>query len=104
MGYVYLIRDINNDIYKIGVTRSKNSKRIKQLQTGNSSELEVVIMYETQYPFKLEKMLHAYYVNSRIRGEWFTLSNPNEFIGVCERFQNTIYTLLDNPYFCKGIK
>ena len=104
MGYVYLIRDINNDIYKIGVTRSKNLKRIKQLQTGNSSELEVVIMYETQYPFRLEKLLHTYYANSHIRGEWFSLSNPNEFIGICERLQNTIYVLLDNPYFNKSIK
>ena len=41
MGYVYLIGETGNDgRYKIGSTRAKKIEtRLKQLQTGNSSEL-----------------------------------------------------------------
>ena len=45
-GYVYLIADRNNNTYKIGVTKSDPIKRLKKLQTGNSSELELKYQYE----------------------------------------------------------
>ena len=41
MGYVYLIQDINNNTYKIGVTKGDPLIRLKKLQTGNSCKLEI---------------------------------------------------------------
>ena len=44
--------------YKIGMTRGKIEKRIKQLQTGNSEEITLLKYHETEYPFFLENGLH----------------------------------------------
>ena len=41
-GYVYLIADEDNQVYKIGASRNSALKRMKQLQTGNANELKVV--------------------------------------------------------------
>ena len=104
MGYVYLIYDANNDVYKIGVTRSKDSKRIKQLQTGNSCELRVLYMHNTPYPFRLETMLHNYYINSLVHGEWYKDVGIDDFKERCKEFDSHIIALKDNPFFNKGLK
>ena len=41
-GIVYLIYDSSQNLYKIGVTRGTGEKRLKQLQTGNASELQII--------------------------------------------------------------
>jgi hypothetical protein len=88
MGFVYLIGETdNNGRYKIGSTRAKKvDKRLKQLQTGNSSELYIKETFETEHPFKLEKMLHNHFENKRLSGEWFELSEADTgaFSGICE--------------------
>ena len=57
MGYVYLIEDIDNNRYKIGVTKNLK-RRLKNLQTGNSNQIKLIDSFETEYPFRLETMLH----------------------------------------------
>ena len=104
MGYVYLIYDSEKCAYKIGVTRSKNSKRLKQLQVGNSTELTLIHMHETEYPFRLEAMLHNRYVNSRIMGEWYVLDDVDEFKNACAHLESCINALRDNPFFTKNLK
>ena len=103
MGYVYLIGEMNNKgRYKIGSTNAKDvNKRLKQLQTGNSSELFIKESYETEHPFKLEKMLHNHFKSSNLIGEWFKLSkNDTEaFRKVCEEKENIISSLKDNPFY-----
>lgn len=103
MGYVYLIGEKDNiGKYKIGSTKAKDiNKRLKQLQTGNSSELYIKNCYETEYPFKLEKMLHNHFKSSNLIGEWFELSeNDTEvFRKVCEEKENIISCLKDNPFY-----
>ena len=49
MGYIYLIEDKNNNTYKIGVTKGDPKKRLKNLQTGNSSELEIKYLFEYKF-------------------------------------------------------
>lgn len=106
MGYVYLIHDVDNDIYKIGVTRAQNSKRLMALQTGNGSDLRVLHMYECEYPFRLETMLHKRYINNRVKNEWFSLSvlEVINFKDTCDRLNQTILIMKDNPYFAKNLK
>ena len=103
MGYVYLIGEMDNKgRYKIGSTKAKDvNKRLKQLQTGNSSELFIKEIYETEHPFKLEKMLHNHFKSSNLIGEWFELSeNDTEaFRKVCEEKENIISCLKDNPFY-----
>ena len=103
MGYVYLIGEVGNDgKYKIGSTRAKKVEtRLKQLQTGNPSQLYIKDSFETEHPFKLEKMLHNKYKLQNINNEWFSLSleDINNFESVCNNFEDIIIALKDNPFF-----
>ena len=67
MSRVYLIGEHGNEgSYKIGSKWCKDiKKRMKQLQTGNSNSLFIKSSFETDYPFKIEKMLHAKFKNNR---------------------------------------
>ena len=108
MGFVYLIGEIDNiGKYKIGSTRAKNvNKRLKQLQTGNSSELFIKSSYETEHPLKLEKMLHNHFKSSNLIGEWFELCDDdvNNFNAICEEKEKTIEALKDNPFYFNKTK
>ena len=104
MGYVYLIEDRNNNCFKIGVTKGDPNKRLKKLQTGNPSKLELKYLYECEYPYRLESMLHTHYKSYNELNEWFSLENPNEFLNKCAELSNIIYTLKDNPFFSKNLK
>lgn len=103
MAFIYLICDPANDLYKIGVTRSHlfDSKRIKQLQTGNGTELHLTAYYETEYPYKLEKMLHNNFNDKNESGEWFKLTNDDitKFKDNCAHFEQIIESLRENPFF-----
>lgn len=103
MGYVYLIGEKNNENkYKIGSTRCSDiNKRLKQLQTGNSNQLILESYYETDKPFKLETMLHNKFKKNNVIGEWFemTENDIDIFKEACEKYQNIIDSLKENPYF-----
>ena len=106
MGYVYLICDPSNDRFKIGVTRDLKSNRVKKLQTGNSTELFIHTIYETDWPFRLETMLHNHFKNKRVLNEWFEL-DVNDVVGfkdTCDTLNNNIKILADNPFFSKDLK
>ena len=108
MGYVYLIGEINEENkYKIGSTRAKNvNNRLKQLQTGNSNELFIKESFETDYPFKLEQMLHNHFKYSNVIGEWFELTNDEikNFKEICTEKQKLIELLKNNPFYFKTKK
>jgi len=105
MGYVYLIGETENEgRYKIGSTRAEDAnKRLKQLQTGSSSELYIKESFETEHPFKLEKMLHNHFKSYNLIGEWFELSEDDTkaFRGICEDKSKVIESLKDNPFYFK---
>ena len=106
MGYIYLICDSSQNTYKIGVTRNLVQNRIKKLQTGNSSELHIVYTISTDYPFRLETLLHNKFKDKRVYGEWFSLSDDDvkEFKNICNNLIDIIDSMKDNPYFMKNIK
>jgi hypothetical protein len=103
-GYVYLIEDKNNNCFKIGVTKGDPEKRLKKLQTGNPSKLEIKYLYKYDYPYRLESMLHRHYSSCNELNEWFSLENPNEFLNKCVELSDMIDALKDNPFFNKGLK
>ena len=72
MKSVYLIRSKETGDYKIGISKNPQ-KRLKQLQTGNSSELELVETYKSKYANKIEKTLHNLLSHYKKEGEWFEL-------------------------------
>jgi hypothetical protein len=68
--YVYAIREVDGGRIKIGISKDPE-RRLKQLQTGSSSELELVAMREATGGFADEKEIHRLNESVRIHGEWF---------------------------------
>lgn len=104
-GYIYLICDSSNDSFKIGVTSDICTKRMKKLQTGNSTELHICDTYKCKYPYRLEKMLHDYFSDKHILNEWFRLDAKDvaNFKSICIMLNNRITALMDNEFFMKNI-
>ena len=108
MGYVYLIEDSNNGTYKIGVTRSNNKRRLQKLQTGNSTKLELKYIFETEYPFRLETILHNTFNCYKVLNEWYELPKDivDNFMVICKDKMDIIYIMKEknNPFFVKNLK
>jgi len=81
MAKVYLISkkdkdsiiDLENTVYKIGVTKQKVENRIKQLQTGSDKKLETVKTFESNFAYSVERNLHKIFNHKRINREWLNL-------------------------------
>lgn len=103
-GRVYILGDKNESgYYKIGATRGLMSKRLKALQTGNSSALYVESVYETEHPFIIENILHNKLEHKRVLNEWFELDYDEvlKFGEMCKDIEDTIEVMKDNPFFKK---
>lgn len=76
-GYVYLIRAVGTNNYKIGVTRNDPQHRLAGLKTGSPHELCVIqSAYVENYKSKeswLHKEFHCYQMN----GEWFSFDGDS---------------------------
>jgi len=97
MKYIYLIQSQEDGYYKIGVSKHPK-KRIKQLQTGNSSELKLVESYQSEYAHKVEKALQRRYAHMKKEGEWFDLSIKEDvsFLTDCKQIEESIVILKEN--------
>lgn len=67
---VYFIRGKSTNHIKIGYTSSTPEKRLSNLQTSASEELEIIHVIPSGTT-TLEAELHEKFRNSHIRGEWF---------------------------------
>lgn len=98
-GFVYLLCD--GEKFKIGMTRQNNiEKRIKELQTGNPNEIWLHSYYETEFPLKIEKMLHGRHRISNVKNEWFnmTVQEVFNFKKECQECERLLSILKDNPF------
>lgn len=79
---------------------------MKQLQTGNGSELHIVNYHETFYPFRIEQLLHNKLFEKREHGEWFKLDLHDivSFKQYCQEFEELIEVMKDNPFFAKNLR
>ena len=70
--FVYIIK--SDDLYKIGKVK-KPEERLKALQTGNPTQLELQYTKRSQRPLELESKLHNHKLlkEYRVRGEWFKI-------------------------------
>lgn len=75
VGYLYVIRAVGTNLYKIGITSRSVADRLKELQTGNPIKLEVVRSYQFIGTSKIERELHEHLYAYRRSGEWFELSS-----------------------------
>lgn len=106
-GYVYLLGDWEKEhMYKIGVTTGSIERRIKKLQTGNSSEIYLVKYYETEHPFFTEARLHQRFHKEKVLNEWFELSDDDvkNFKKYCDDIEEIVKAMKNNPFFPKNLK
>lgn len=106
-GVVYLLSDSSEEKrYKIGVTRGNIYSRIKKLQTGNSNEITLIKLFETNYPFFIEKKLHLIFNDKKVLNEWFALTNSDveSFYDLCKREEEIVNIMKNNIYFKKHMK
>ena len=85
---IYLISSHHKDdiYYKIGWTKRDPQKRLKELKTGNSQQLELIQVFESKWSPKIESNLHRNFKHLRCEGEWFLLSpeDVNNFQSLCK--------------------
>lgn len=69
--------------YKIGHTKGNIYARVRELQVGNPSKIEIVFTLATPKYKEWEERLHEFYKEQRISGEWFALTEEHlsEVIG-----------------------
>ena len=75
-------------LFKIGYTRREVSKRIKELKTGNGSDLYLVSEFKSKWGTKIESQLHRIYKSKKVNGEWFDLTD-DDIKSFLERCKNT---------------
>ena len=97
MKYVYLIQSLEDGYYKIGVSKHPQ-KRIEQLQTGNSSELKLVEIFQSEQAHKIEKILQNRLTPFRKVGEWFDMPMVSiaNFGRECQNIEEMIAFLKKN--------
>lgn len=78
---VYIIRMTGTDYYKIGIA-SNPKARLKQLQTGNPIQLEMIYNVRVLDSYGLEGYFHEKLRNTNVQNEWFQLNDAtlNEII------------------------
>lgn len=76
IGYVYLLRIVGTDIYKIGVSTNPK-RRVSDIASYLPYDLELLAMNQINKPYQLEQGLIDLYQSKRIKNEWFCLSIEN---------------------------
>lgn len=102
MKKVYLLANLDDGHYKIGITSGEVSKRVKDLQTGNSVPIDVIAIFESDFHSKIERTLHRKYDSKRLEGEWFMLEpeDVTNFLTECQKVHDNFKALsdYDNPF------
>ena len=74
--FVYAMMEEDTGNIKIGISKDPE-RRLKQLQTGNSSRLILVATHKAENRFNDERSLHHKNENYNIHGEWFSNEAKN---------------------------
>src|SRR5262249_38624309 len=74
-GWVYVIEELGQNLFKVGYTTTTPLDRLRQLQTGNGLKLDLLAAFTCEEPEKVEKALHRLLEahTQRMKGEWFAL-------------------------------
>ena len=74
MGYIYLMKPVGHNVYKIGETINIE-KRMDRMQKKKDYKLELVAHIEItrEIQWQVEHHLHEHYSRYRLASEWFAL-------------------------------
>lgn len=92
---VYLIKNSDENQYKIGYTRRTVEQRVKEFKTGNCNELKIIHEFESDWGTKIEASLHRKFKYKKIDGEWFYLDGEEvkNFIFECQKLHQNFEIL-----------
>lgn len=98
---VYLIKNSDENQYKIGYTRRDVEQRLKEFKTGNCNELKVIHEFESEWGTKIESSLHRRFRTKKIDGEWFYLEKGevDNFLCECQKLHFAFELLAENNSF-----
>jgi hypothetical protein len=106
--WIYLIKAEIEDVeyYKIGITKREPMKRLKELQTGNALQLELIKVFHTNFGNLFESTLHRTYLMEKEKGEWFALTKEqvDGFILTCNKIENNLRYVYENNSFIENKK
>lgn len=78
-GFVYAIHEVGSMRYKLGHGINVE-RRLAQLQTGNSTKLEIYAIRHFEDRYAAEKIIHDIFSGYRREGEWFTLDRQGKHL------------------------
>lgn len=99
---VYLIRN-EEGYYKIGRTKRPIKNRLKELQTGSATQLEIVEVCKCKHAATIENILHRRYRSYRVCGEWFDLNEDviHNFNKEIRKIEYSLENLKQNVFVTK---
>jgi hypothetical protein len=96
--YVYLIQVEGSDVCKVGFTKHKPEKRLKELQTASAKKLVLADYYKTSRASKIESTIHNTYSSyqlleedgKKLIGEWFRFDyeTRKNFKKICKKIDD----------------
>jgi hypothetical protein len=97
---IYLVRQENSNLYKIGCTRRSVKTRMDELQTANPITLVLVHEYKSKYGYQLEGYLHRMYTDKNVQLEWFELdtTDVDSFLTRCHQAETNFDIIQENTY------
>jgi predicted GIY-YIG superfamily endonuclease len=106
MNNVYLIKRVDENKYKIGVTKNI-VQRLQTLQTANPAPLEIIDLFSSmKWAYKIEADFKRTYRSKRTSGEWFELTEDEilNFQNFCESKEKLFDFMYEhNEFFKKDI-
>jgi prolyl oligopeptidase PreP (S9A serine peptidase family) len=88
MGYIYIVKQKEADLYKIGSTKNLN-QRTRTIFNMNGGGVDIVCLLESDLHKEDEKQLHRWFRRKRKNGEWFELDEKC-FDLIQEKFKEKI--------------
>lgn len=79
IGFIYLMQDSGLSGLKIGYSKKPEARE----KTLRLEQPNIKILFSVRGTFAYERMLHTYFKEKRIRGEWFDIT-PDEVIKFIE--------------------
>jgi hypothetical protein len=74
-GYVYIIKDLDRDSVKIGVTQAANPKQRLSQYTSHKINFELLYIEKIENCYEVENEIHITIEDKRIRGDWFNIDD-----------------------------
>ena len=84
MEYVYFFRENHSDYVKIGKTKNDVKERFKDFKVYAPLGAYIVGFIKTNNCHKLEKKLHEFYKDKRVKGEFFKLTDEEVNLKITE--------------------